>query len=95
VKKTTLLIDEWTKLLAPSTELRRKFGHDPRRWKEFQKHYRTELRSKEAKEKIHSLAKLSRRHTLTLVYSARDEKHNDAVVLKSVISRAAKSRAAR
>jgi len=73
----------WLKELAPSTELRKWFGHDPAKWKPFQVRYRQELRGK--KDAIHLLKQKSEEHTVTLVYGARDEEHNEALVLKSVL----------
>jgi uncharacterized protein YeaO (DUF488 family) len=90
IKKSELKYDEWTKLLAPSTELRRSFGHDPARWRDFQTKYKAELRSKEAREKIRELAERARKGKVTLVYSAKDTEHNDAVVLEKVIGNALK-----
>jgi uncharacterized protein YeaO (DUF488 family) len=87
VKKTDLPLDEWAKELAPSTELRKSFGHDPDNWPEFREKYQQELRSPAARQKMDELAGLARRSTLTLVYSARDEEHNNAVVLKRVLER--------
>lgn len=69
--------------IAPSAELRQWFGHDPERWVEFQHRYRAELRQHgEELEKIRSLAK---KQAVTLVYSAHDEQHNDAVVLRDAL----------
>ncbi|MGZ3788184.1 MAG: DUF488 domain-containing protein [Bacteriovorax sp.] len=90
IKKEKLVHDEWAKELAPSTELRQSFGHEESKWKEFRAQYKRELRHKEASEKISSLARRARRKTVTLVYSARDEEHNDAVVLKEVLERMVK-----
>lgn len=87
IKKAELHLDEWAKDLAPSTELRKVFGHDPARWQSFRTAYRRELRSPWAWEKIRSLAKLAHRGTVTLLYSAKDEIHNDAVVLKEAIEK--------
>jgi uncharacterized protein YeaO (DUF488 family) len=78
-------LHEWAKELAPSTELRKSFGHDPRQWTNFQKRYKAELRSASSREKILSLAKRAARGTVTLVYSAKDTEHNDAVVLKRLL----------
>jgi len=88
IKKSDFVLDEWAKELAPSSELRKSFGHDPSKWKEFRTRYQMELRAPEAREKIGDLVKRARRSNVTLVYSARDEDHNDAVVLKDVIERA-------
>ncbi len=87
IKKQDLEIDEWLKDLAPSTKLRKEFGHNPARWKFFVKAYRRELQSPEARELIKNLAQKTSRRTLTLIYGARDEKHNDAVVLKNIIEK--------
>jgi uncharacterized protein YeaO (DUF488 family) len=87
IRKADLVLDEWAKELSPSTALRKQFGHDPNRWKDFRAHYQKELHASEARQKIDALAKLAQRKTLTLVYSARDEEQNDAVVLRDVIMR--------
>ena len=91
VSKARLRLDEWCKDLAPSAELRKFFGHDPDKWREFQSRYRKELREADSKKKLADLRALARRSTLTLVYSARDEDHNDAVVLKQLLERDLKS----
>jgi uncharacterized protein YeaO (DUF488 family) len=69
--------------VAPSTELRRWFGHDPARWQEFQRRYRRELHAKT--ELLTQLRAMARDRPLTLVYSAQDEQHNQAVVLRDVL----------
>ena len=84
-------LDEWDRELAPSTELRRWFGHEPRRFQEFRRRYQDELRHKRAR--ITELRRRARRGTLTLVYSARDAEHNDAVVLAEVLRRGLPKRA--
>jgi uncharacterized protein YeaO (DUF488 family) len=84
VTKANARIDLWLKDVAPSTELRRWFGHDPEKWSEFQKRYRAELKGNPA---LSSLRELSLRGDITLVYAAKDELHNDAVVLKHVLAR--------
>ncbi|MGH7396113.1 MAG: DUF488 domain-containing protein [Candidatus Rokuibacteriota bacterium] len=73
----------WLRDLAPSTELRKWFGHAPARWKEFQARYRKELRSK--KDALELLKRKSKGHTVTLLYAARDEQHNEALVLKRIL----------
>jgi uncharacterized protein YeaO (DUF488 family) len=73
----------WLKDVAPSTELRKWFGHDPARWKQFQARYRKELREK--KDALELLKRKGNAHTVTLVYAARDEQHNEALVLKRVL----------
>ncbi len=73
----------WLKDVAPSTELRKWFGHAPARWKQFQARYRKELRGK--KDAVELLKRKSNAHTVTLVYAARDEQHNEALVLKRIL----------
>ena len=86
VTKSRARIDLWLKDLAPSTELRKWFGHDPGKWPEFRKRYRAELKGNPA---LAELREQSRQRDITLVYAARDELHNDAVVLKQVLGRGA------
>jgi uncharacterized protein YeaO (DUF488 family) len=78
-------LDEWARELAPSSELRRWFGHDPARFDEFRKRYLRELVAQE--EKLRELGGRAREGTVTLVYAARDSEHNDAVVLAEALSR--------
>ncbi|HEX6762768.1 MAG TPA: DUF488 family protein [Gaiellaceae bacterium] len=85
VSKDAARLDEWARELAPSTELRRWFGHDPARFDEFRRRYRDELASHE--EKLRELRRRGRTGTLTLVYAARDTEHNDAVVLAELLRR--------
>jgi uncharacterized protein YeaO (DUF488 family) len=83
VKKQEAAIDYWAKDLAPSSELRKWFGHDPARWEEFRERYAAELRLHP--EEIEKLRTLARRGPITLVYAAHDQMHNDAVVLKEFL----------
>jgi uncharacterized protein YeaO (DUF488 family) len=83
VTKEAAAIDHWLRDIAPSTELRRWFGHDVSRWDEFQRRYRAEMRHHA--EQLDELLRLTGRGTVTLVFGARDEEHNDAVVLKQVL----------
>ena len=83
VSKERLAIDEWMKELSPSAELRRWFDHDPKKWLEFQRRYKRELRVHT--DLVDELARLASRRRVTLVFGARDEEHNDAVVLAGVI----------
>ena len=83
LKKTDAAIDQWAKDLAPSTDLRKWFGHDPARWHEFRRRYTRELH-KQA-EQLEKLRALARDGTITLVFSAHDELHNDAVVLRELL----------
>lgn len=83
VAKADAALDLWEKELAPSTELRQWFNHDPSLWDEFQSRYADELRQHaEAVERIRALA---RKGTVTLVYAAKDELHNDAVALRAYL----------
>lgn len=82
--KERAAVDLWLKDVAPSTELRKWFGHDPARWKQFQTRYRKELQEK--KDALQLLKQKSRGHTVTLVYGARDEEHNEALVLKQILA---------
>ncbi|MBN9584758.1 MAG: hypothetical protein BGN84_05555 [Afipia sp. 62-7] len=83
VTKDAAAIDEWMKDIAPSTELRQWFGHDPERWPEFQRRYHAEIKAHP--EELKHLRDLAKHGHLTLVYAARDEKHNDAVVLRDFL----------
>jgi len=76
-------IDLWAKDVAPSSELRKWFGHDPAKWKEFQAKYRRELDSQ--KTALQDLVEQAGEQPLTLLYGARDTEHNQAVVLKDVL----------
>lgn len=92
LSKDRAAIDHWAKGAAPSGELRRWFAHDPARWTEFQSRYREELLSAEAQEEIANLRAMARKSRLTLLYAAKDEAMNNAVVLRDYL-RAAKARA--
>jgi len=82
--KQSAHLDVWMKDVAPSDALRKWFGHEPEKWGEFQKKYRSELAKK--KELIAELRKMAKEHgTLTLLFGAKDEKHNQAVVLAGVL----------
>jgi uncharacterized protein YeaO (DUF488 family) len=83
VKKEKLKLDAWLKDVAPSDGLRRWFGHDPAKWDEFQQRYRAELQAKPAAWK--PLLGAARQGKVTLVYSARDTEHNNALVLKAFL----------
>ncbi len=83
LKKSEVAIDRWSKELAPSTALRQWFGHDPARWEEFRLRYAAELRKQRAA--LDAIRHLGRAGMVTLVFAARDERHNDAVVLRSVL----------
>jgi uncharacterized protein YeaO (DUF488 family) len=88
VAKEQAALDLWMKDIAPSTELRRWFGHDPKRWRQFQAHYRAELRGHGLE--LAELRARARKGTVTLLFGARDVDHNEAVVLKEVLAKKAK-----
>ena len=90
VSRDEARLDEWARELAPSAELRRWFGHDPARFAEFRRRYTDELASQP--QKLRELRKRAREGTLTLVYSARDAEHNDALVLADVVRRGRRTR---
>ncbi len=83
VKKEALALDQWAKELAPSTELRQWFGHDPARWQEFRQRYAAELRPHA--DLLESLRTLARKGPITLVYGAHDEAHNNAVAMRGFL----------
>lgn len=82
VSKAEAHIDRWEKEVAPSTQLRQWFGHDPVKWPEFQKKYRLELKGNSS---LAQLKALSREEDVTLVYAAKDEQHTHALVLKQAL----------
>lgn len=84
LSKATLHADQWLKEVAPSTELRKWFNHDPGKWKEFEKRYKAELKGSEALAALQTIAK--EHDTVTLLYAAHDEEHNNAVVLQAIIA---------
>lgn len=81
--KERAAVDLWLKELGPSTELRKWFGHDPEKWPEFQARYREELAHK--KEALELLRQKGKQQLVTLLYGARDKKHNDARVLEAIL----------
>lgn len=85
VSRQRARLDEWDKDLSPSTELREWFRHDPARFEEFRRRYLEELQAR--RPRIAELRRHAREGTLTLVHSARDTEHNDAVVLAEVVRR--------
>jgi uncharacterized protein YeaO (DUF488 family) len=85
VSKKQAKLDEWDQELAPSSQLREWFGHEPDRFPEFRRRYIDELRAN--RPSLRQLRRRARTGTLTLVYSAHDSEHNDAVVLAEVLRR--------
>ncbi|HXD35667.1 MAG TPA: DUF488 family protein [Rhodanobacter sp.] len=83
LKKEAVPLDQWAKELAPTTELRKWFGHDPVRWDGFRHRYAGELDG--LAEHWRPLAERSVRHKVTLIYSAHDEEHNGAIVLRDYL----------
>jgi uncharacterized protein YeaO (DUF488 family) len=83
LSKDELRLDEWIKGIAPSTALRQWFGHDPAKWEVFKRRYFKELDRKTAK--VQQLSERARTSTVTLVYGAKDEHHNNAVALEEYI----------
>lgn len=86
ISKRRAKLDAWLPDLAPSTELRKWFGHDPARWPEFRKRYRSELNRKAAL--IDQIRHRVLDEPVTLLYAARDCLHNQAVVLRQLIEAA-------
>ncbi|WP_224982188.1 DUF488 domain-containing protein [Geomonas agri] len=83
ISKDKAHLDRWEKELAPSDELRHWFGHDPEKWQQFRQRYRHELAGQGAL--LQELVALAAGKTLTLLYAAKDEEHNNAVVLKELM----------
>ena len=90
VSKSEARVDEWLKDLAPSTELRTWFGHDPQKWEEFRKRYIKELSSPDKTGLLEDIARRARRETITLIYSAKDTEHSDVKVLEQLITQQSK-----
>ena len=84
LKKEEAKIDEWVKEIAPSNDLRKWFGHDASKFAEFKKRYLKELDLKS--EILEKIRKEGERKTVTLLYSAKDTEHNNAIVLKEILS---------
>ena len=93
VDRKAARINEWARDLAPSTRLRRWFGHDPARWPEFQTRYRAELRTRW--DRLAWLADLAWRGPLTLVYAAQDSDHNNARALRRLVAERLRRRGTR
>jgi uncharacterized protein YeaO (DUF488 family) len=83
VKKADAAIDQWVKDIAPTTTLRKWFGHDPARWAEFRRRYAAEVH--QHPERLSRLRAMARQCPITLVFSAHDEVHNDAVALRNFL----------
>lgn len=83
VSKADMKLDDWLKPVAPSDQLRKWFHRNPARWAEFRKRYLSEL--KDHRETLRPLAERAKQRRVTLVYSAADDEHNNAVVLKQYL----------
>ncbi|HET8860750.1 DUF488 domain-containing protein [Marivirga sp.] len=83
VKKEDAKLDEWNKDIAPSTDLRKWFSHKAERFDEFARKYRQELEKKE--ETVQHITDIAEKHQVTLLYGAKDEKHNHAVILQEYL----------
>ena len=83
VRKTDAAIHLWAKDIAPSTGLRKWFGHDPARWHEFRRRYSDEIHRHQ--DRLDELRALAKKGCITLVFAAHDEAHNDAVVLREIL----------
>lgn len=84
VSKEKAALDLWLKDIAPSNELRKWFGHDPKKWSEFQKKYKAEIATnKEVFNQLKEIAKKEKQ--LTLLYAAKDEMYNEAVIIKDLL----------
>ena len=84
IKKETAQIDQWLKEISPSTELRKWFNHEPEKWQEFARRYHAELEKSAVLEVL--IALIVKHATITLLYAAKDEDHNQAVALKQFIT---------
>ena len=80
-------IDLWLKDVAPSNELRKWFAHDPSKFSEFRQRYQHELSSGSGQEALHKLREMTRQQKVTLVFSAHDPEHNNAVVLRELLNK--------
>jgi len=83
LKKEAVPLDVWARDLAPSTELRKWFGHEPARWEGFRQRYASELDAQQ--ETWHPIAERAAKHPVTILFGARDEEHNNAVVMKAYL----------
>jgi uncharacterized protein YeaO (DUF488 family) len=93
IRKIDLKIAGWCRDVAPSTELRKWFGHDPAKWEEFELRYRAELSSRP--EAWEPLLAAARSETVTFLYSARDTQHNSALVLKEFLEKRPRTKRAK
>ena len=90
IRKENLHLDLWMRDVAPSTALRKWFGHNPQRWDEFQRRYRAELRQPAQRAQLDELVAMALNSPVTLLYGARDEEHNQALALSRVLEESLK-----
>lgn len=86
MSKQSLHHDQWCKELAPSTELRKWFDHKPERWEKFHTDYTAELHTEQALKQMDEILAAAKNGKITLLYSAKDTEHNQAVVLAEVMN---------
>jgi len=91
LNKEAVKVKSWVKAVSPSDQLRKWFGHDPARWREFQRRYFAELNKKS--EMWQPLVEAAREGDVTLIYSARDTEHNNAVALRTYLLKRMKTKA--
>ncbi len=89
--KEALQLAEWARELAPSAELRKWFGHNPKRWEIFRTRYQAELGAPEQQKRMQLILQAVGNQPLTLVYGAKDEQHNQAIVLRDFLLQIASS----
>ncbi|SFE08021.1 Uncharacterized conserved protein YeaO, DUF488 family [Lentibacillus persicus] len=89
ISKAKAQLDHWLKEIGPSSDLRKWFGHDPEKFDEFKKKYKEELADGEQREELQKLKGLTKTHNkdITLLFAAKDEKYNQARVLKEILDR--------
>ncbi len=78
-------IYKWVKEVAPSDNLRKWFSHDPKKWEEFKRRYREELKAPEKMAILEEIKKMAKAGTVTLLFGAREERYNNAVALKEIL----------
>lgn len=90
ISKDNAAIQDWFKDLAPSEKLRKWYDHDPEKWKKFRQRYRAELQAREKELVMRRLAAIAKEKPVTLVYAAKDNKHNNAIALRDFIKNMAR-----
>ncbi|MGM7723454.1 DUF488 domain-containing protein [Metabacillus sp. Hm71] len=86
LSKQEINIDHWMKDVAPSNQLRKWFNHEPSKFEEFKVKYKEELR-KDKKDLVEELQEMAANQTITLLYAAKDQEHNQALVLKEIVDK--------